>query len=165
MKSYRRQHGVTVVEFSLISSTLLLLVFGILELGYFTFNLQAMNDLTRKTARIATVCQVSDSDVIKSLALSETDLVPKGFTSANIDIDYLDASGQVVGNIFADNAPIHYVRAKVVNYNYGFTGLLNFLGENGVVSIPPFETVLAAESLGVGRLDPETGSDVYIDCK
>ncbi len=165
MKTHRKQQGVTVVEFSLISSTLLLLVFGILELGYFTFNLQALNDLTRKAARIATVCQVSDGDVIKSLALSETDLVPKGFTSTNLDIDYLNSSGQKVDNIFAANAPIQYVRAKVVGYNYGFSGLLNFLGENGVVSIPPFETILAAESLGVGRIDPETGSDVYIDCK
>ena len=55
MKKLRKQQGITIVEFTLVASTLLLLVFAILELGYFTFNLQALNDLTRRAARIATV--------------------------------------------------------------------------------------------------------------
>ncbi|MBD0787529.1 pilus assembly protein [Vibrio sp. Y2-5] len=163
MRRLRNQYGITIVEFTLVASTLLLLVFAILELGYFTFNLQALNDLTRRAARIATVCQVDDGDVIKSLALSE--FVPKGFTNANLAIDYLDADGKPVPNILADDAPIRFVRAQVVEYNYGLSGILNFLGDNGVISVPAFETVLAAESLGVGRLDPSTGDGVYIDCK
>ncbi len=163
MRRIRRQLGITIVEFTVVASSLLLLVFAILELGYFTFNLQALNDLTRRAARIATVCQVDDGDVIRSLALSE--FVPKGFTNANLAIDYLDADGKSVPNIFADDAPIHYVKAEVVDYNYGFSGILNFLGDNGVISVPAFETVLAAESLGIGRTDPSTGDDVYIDCK
>lgn len=163
MRILRYQQGITIVEFTLVASTLLLLVFAILELGYLTFNLQALNDLTRRAARIATVCQVDDGDVIKSLALSE--FVPKGFTNANLAIDYLDADGKPVPNVLADDAPIHYVRAQVVDYNYGLSGILNFLGDNGVISVPAFETVLAAESLGVGRLEPSTGDGVYIDCK
>ncbi|PNH96873.1 TadE/TadG family type IV pilus assembly protein [Vibrio diazotrophicus] len=163
MRKLRKQQGITIVEFTLVASTLLLLVFAILEIGYFTFNLQALNDLTRRAARIATVCQVDDGEVIRSLAMSE--YVPSGFTTANLAIDYLGADGKSVPNIFADDAPIHYVKAEVVNYNYGFSGILNFLGDNGVISVPAFETVLVAESLGVGRTDPSTGDDVYIDCK
>lgn len=162
MKLYRKQQGVTVVEFSVVASMLLLLIFAILELGYFTFSMQALNDLTRRAARIATVCKVGDED-IKPLALAEH--VPKNFTSENLSIDYLDADGQVVTNISATNADIHYVRAKVVNYNYGFSGILNFLGDQGVITVAPFETVLAAESLGMGRPDPVTNKPLYIDCK
>ncbi|MCF7362983.1 pilus assembly protein CpaE [Vibrio diazotrophicus] len=163
MRRLRNQQGITIVEFTLVASTLLLLVFAILELGYFTFNLQALNDLTRRAARIATVCQVDDGDVIRSLTMSE--FVPKGFTNENLKIDYLDAEGVSVPNVLADDAPIHYVKAEVVDYNYGFSGILNFLGDNGVISVPAFETVLVRESLGVGRLDSSTGDKVYIDCK
>lgn len=165
MKIVRNQRGITVVEFTLVASSLLLLIFAILELGYFTFNMQALNDLTRRTARIATVCQVSDEDVARELALSE--FIPNGFTKENLVIDYLDGSGQPLSKADAllKNAPIHFVRAKVEGYNYGFSGILNFLGDNGVITVPSFETVLAVESLGVGRLDSETGDDVYIDCK
>lgn len=56
MRRMRCQLGITIVEFTVVASSLLLLVFAILELGYFTFNLQALNDLTRRAARIATVC-------------------------------------------------------------------------------------------------------------
>lgn len=163
MRRVHNQQGITIVEFTVVASTLLLLVFAILEIGYFTFNLQALNDLTRRAARIATVCQVDDGDVIRSLAMSE--FVPKGFTNANLAIDYLDSDGKSVPNVLADDAPIRFVKAEVVDYNYGFSGILNFLGDNGVISVPAFETVLAAESLGIGRTDPSTGDDVYIDCK
>ncbi len=163
MITLRNQQGITIVEFTVVASSLLLIIFAILELGFFTFNLQALNDLTRRAARIATVCQVDDGDAIRALALSE--FVPKGFTSENLEIDYLDASGQPVEDILADDAPIHYVKAEIVDYNYGFSGVLNFLGDNGVISVPAFETILAAESLGIGRTDPSTGDDVYIDCK
>ncbi len=163
MKNINRQKGVTVIEFSLVASTLILLVFAIIEIGYFTFSLQALNDLTRRAARIATVCQVSDGDIIKNLALSE--YVPKNFTSENIEINYLSDTGGPVTDILDPNASIHYVSAKVVRYTYGFSGILNFLGENGVITVPNFETILAAESLGVGRLDPSSGDGIYIDCK
>ena len=41
-------------------------------------------------------------------------------------VDYLDADGKPVPNIFADDAIIHYVKAEVVDYNYGFSGILTF---------------------------------------
>ncbi|NIY91355.1 pilus assembly protein [Vibrio diazotrophicus] len=162
MISFNKSKGITIVEFTIVSSTMLLIVFSILEMGVFVFNMQSLNDLTRRTARIATVCQVSDGDLIKSLALSEE--VPDGFTTSNLKIEYLDADGSPVADTENNFSSISFVRASVVDFNYGFFGFLKFLGDNGVISIPQFETILASESLGVERLDSD-GNKSYTDCK
>ncbi|HDM8039841.1 TPA: pilus assembly protein [Vibrio fluvialis] len=58
MKRKGTQQGVTIIEFTVVSAATLLLIFAILEAGYFVFSMQSLNDLTRRTARIAAVCQV-----------------------------------------------------------------------------------------------------------
>ncbi len=162
MKRYSRQKGITLVEFTLVSSTVLLIIFAILELGFFTFNMQLLNDLTRRTARIATVCQIDQQEQIVNLALKEFE--PAGFTKDNLAIDYLDSGGVVIDEPESNFSSIFYVRSRVVDFTYGFTGMLNFLGDKGIINIPPFQTVLASESLGIGSLDT-SGNEVYIDCK
>jgi len=161
MNTNNKQKGITLVEFTIVGSTVLLIIFAILELGVFLFNLQSINDLTRRTARIAAVCQVNDPE-IKELALSERE--PQGLTSGNIVIDYLDKNGGSVFDPTNNYDDIYYVSARVENYNYGFSGVLNFLGDNGVITTPEFETILAAESLGVERLSSD-GEERYTDCK
>lgn len=160
--SFKKCKGITIVEFTLVSSSMLLIVFSILEMGVFVFNMQTLNDLTRRTARIATVCQVSDSALIKNLALSEK--VPDGFTSSNLKIEYLDTEGGLIVDTENDFSSISFVTVSVVDFNYGFFGLLKFLGDNGIISIPQFETILASESLGVERLDSD-GNKSYTECK
>ncbi len=158
-KLKRHQAGITIVEFSIISSLFLLLLFAILELAIYVFHLQSMNDISRRTARIAAVCVVNDPD-IKALALTES--APPGFTEDNIQIDYLDATGSVISDPVSSHQYIRFVQAKIINFTYGFTQLLNFLGENGIVQIQNFRTVLPIESLGVLRTnDP----DEKTDCK
>ncbi len=159
MKLKRHQTGITLVEFSLIGSLFLLLLFAILELAIYVYHLQSMNDISRRTARIATVCVVNDPD-IKPLALSEG--APPGFSEVNIQIDYLDQTGSAIADPVASHQYIRFVQAKIVNFTYGFTQLLNFLGENGIVQIQDFKTVLPAESLGVLRTDV---SSEKTDCK
>lgn len=148
-KLRRHQTGITLVEFSIIGSLFLLLLFAILELAIYVYQLQSMNDISRRTARIAAVCVVNDED-IKTLALSEG--APPGFTADNIQIDYLDKTGSPA----LSHQDIRFVQARIVNFTYGFTQLLNFLGENGIVQVQDFKTVLPAESLGVLRSDTST---------
>ncbi len=144
----RHQTGITLVEFSVVGSLFLLLLFAILELAIYVFHLQTMNDISRRTARIAAVCVVNDPN-IKSLALTES--APSGFTADNIQIDYLDATGKVMTDPVSNHQNIRFVQAKVINFTYGFTQLLNFIGENGIVQVQDFKTVLPAESLGILR--------------
>ncbi|EKO3434516.1 pilus assembly protein [Vibrio fluvialis] len=153
----RKQDGLTVVEFSLVASVFLLILFAVIEVGIFVFQLQSLNDISRRAARIAAVCVVNDPD-IKTLALSEN--TPIGFTGENIEIVYLKDDGSVVGDPIAQHSAIHYVRSKIINYNYGFSGILNFLGNNGLVPVPDFQTILPAESLGVLKVnDPNAKTD------
>lgn len=163
MRSYKKQKGITLAELTIVSSSVLLLIFAILELGVFVFNMQLLNDLTRRTARIATVCQVDDAHLeqILNLALSEKE--PVKFTKDNLLIEYLNQDGGTISDPDADFESIYYVRSKVVNFTYGFTGILNFLGEKGIINIPPFQTVLSAESLGIERPDDE--GEKYTECK
>ena len=156
-KLKRHQAGITLVEFSIVGSLFLLLLFAILELAVFVYHLQSMNDISRRTARIAVVCVVNDPD-IKSLALTEG--VPPRFTGDNIQIDYLDGNGIIIPDPIANHINIRFVQAQIVDFNYGFTQLLNFLGDNGIVQIQHFRTVLPVESLGVLRSnDPDEKTD------
>lgn len=164
MTNQRRstQKGVTIIEFTIISAVTLLLIIAIFEAGYFVFSMQSLNDLTRRTARIATVCQVDQLATVKSLALSGK--APLGITANNLQVTYLDKEGEEVDDPSGDHSSIYYVRAGIVNYQYGFTGILSFLGNNGLLTIPPFQTILPAESLGVERLDAD-GDPQYADCQ
>ncbi|EPA8366194.1 TadE family protein [Vibrio fluvialis] len=162
MKRKGTQQGVTIIEFTVVSAVTLLLIFAILEAGYFVFSMQSLNDLTRRTARIAAVCQVDQLDKVKSLALSEK--APLGITSANLQVTFLDREGEEVDDPSADHSSIYYVRAGIINYQFGFTGILSFLGNNGLLTIPPFQTILPAESLGIERPDA-VGDPQYADCK
>ena len=71
-------------------------------------------------------------------------------------------SAEAQGNLFAT---IRFVRARVVNYQYQFDSLLSFLGNNGLLTMPEFQTTLPAESLGVVRpREDDDDSGVIIDC-
>lgn len=166
MRTYpSKQKGITIVEFSILASVFLLILFAIVEIGIFAFQLQSMNDLTRRTARISVVCPVGTAENIKTLALSEN--IPYGlfsgdeFTEDNLDIQYLDNAGNAIEEPALNQGQIHFIKTRIVAFNYGFSGLLNFLGDNGIVDVPEFETILPAESLGVLRID---GTDVKTNC-
>ncbi|UUM30077.1 TadE/TadG family type IV pilus assembly protein [Vibrio japonicus] len=154
----RKQSGITIVEFTLLASVLLLILFAIIEIAIYAYSLQSMSDMSRRAARIAAVCVVNDSD-IKTLALSEG--APDGFTADNLEIEYLDSAGSVLVDPVANHVSIHYVRARIVDFDYGFSGLLSFLGNNGLVPVAGFQTILPAESLGVLRSDD---SDAKTEC-
>ncbi|MGR5449462.1 TadE/TadG family type IV pilus assembly protein [Vibrio sp. PNB22_3_1] len=146
-KLKRHQAGITMVEFSIVGSVFFLLLFAIFELAIFAYHLQLMNDISRRAARLAAVCVVNDP-AIKQLALSEG--APPGFEEANIEVLYLKADGGEA----TKHQDIRYVQARIDNFDYGFL-LLKFLGENGIVPIQDFRTVLPAESLGVLRSDDQ----------
>lgn len=157
-RKLRTQHGLTVIEFTIVATVLLIILFSIFEIAVFVYSLQTLNDISRRSARIAAVCVVNDS-AIKTLVLSEW--TPKDFTVDNIEINYLDEDGDVIADPVAGHINIRYVRSRVINYDYGFSGALGFFGDNGVITVPDFDTTLPAESLGVLRVDDP---DAKTDC-
>ncbi|MBY7816485.1 pilus assembly protein [Vibrio fluvialis] len=156
-----KQSGLSLVEFTIVAAVLFTVLFAIIEVGVFAYSMQSLNDITRRAARLAAVCQVKDSANVVDLALSEG--APSGFASSNLIIEYLDEDGAKVADPPEDHyIDIRYVKAKVKDYNYTFLGLLGFLGDSGAISSPEFETTLPAESLGImrpGSSDPDNKTD------
>lgn len=169
----KRQKGVTQVEFIIIATTVLLLLFAILEFAAYFYSTQMVNEVTRRAARLATVCHISDRDDIPQLE-SLTALYPAGFTSDNLEISYLNADGgpvdvsgflttppaedDILQDTFND---IRYIKVSAINYTYSFVVLSTLLSITG--NTPAFETILPAESLGILRQATSTG-DERTDC-
>lgn len=160
----KRQQGLSIIEFTLVSTTLLLLIFAVIEVGRYVYSLQVVNDMTRVAARLAVVCRVEDRNDIPALALSSN--APVGFTAANLTVEYLDASGNTITGTLTDDdvfSTIEYVRARVVDFEYQFTGLLSFVSMTGMLAIPDFETTRPRENLGRHR-ETSTNPDNSTDC-
>ncbi|MEZ8610102.1 TadE/TadG family type IV pilus assembly protein [Vibrio sp. 10N.247.311.14] len=159
----RRTKGLAIIEFTLVSSLIFLLLFLILALGAYIFSLQMVSEATRKAARLATVCYVLDRDNIAGMVVDDIPLV--GFTNANLEVAYLDASGVEVASDFEANfGDIKFVRARATGYGIQLISNLSFLGNNGFLAAPAFETILPAESLGVVRPQTETSPNIWNRC-
>ncbi|MBY7730628.1 pilus assembly protein [Vibrio splendidus] len=164
MKRFKgRIKGLAIIEFSLVSSLIFLLLFLILALGAYIFSLQMVSEATRKAARLATVCSVLDRDNIAGMVVNDIPLV--GFTNANLEVAYLDASGSEITSGYETNpgfGTIKFVRSRATGYGIQLISNLSFLGDNGFLAAPAFETILPAESLGVVRA--EAGTDIKSRC-
>ena len=91
------QKGATAVEFAIVLSLLLALIFGIIEFGLFIFNRQVITNAAREGARAGIVARPvrRSNDEIKKVVrdYAEKRLVTFGddvLTNANIDIDPID---------------------------------------------------------------------------
>lgn len=165
MNMKKKQSGMTIIEFTIIAWGLLVLVFFAFEIGRYMFSMQMLNEMTRKAARLATVCAITDQGDITSLP-EVIENRPIGFEAENLVIDYVDAAGSPVsvagfsglssGAQAAIMSQIRYVSAEVSGFQFQFFPLLAFIGNGGAVDVPSFKTLLPVESLGIVR--PNTGS-------
>ncbi|MEZ9945640.1 TadE/TadG family type IV pilus assembly protein [Vibrio breoganii] len=149
----KKQGGLAVLEFTIVSTVLFIALFAIIELSRLVFSLQMLNEVTRKSARLATVCLVTEVDKITS-ASSVTGIAPSGFRSEMLKVDYLSSEGVVLysgtGAISDETfKDIAFVRARVEDFSYTLSLLTSILGS--AVEMPSFETILPSESLGIYR--------------
>lgn len=165
-----RQRGVTQVEFTLIALAVLLVIFSIIEFALYFYSIQMVNEVTRRAARLATVCYIADRDDIATLPSVEG-IYPPGFSEENLSISYLDANGDEVnvdaffsGTAGSDvlNATFATIRFVKAEADYTFQFMMLSLLINAVGTSPEFQTILPAESLGVLR--PEDGLNDVEDC-
>lgn len=140
----KKEKGITIIEFTLMSSFLMLILLAIASIGYFMFSMQAVNESVRSAARMASVCQLNDADMATFIANNS---YISSMAAENIEIAYLNGAGQVL--VAPDAEDVRFVRARAVNMDYRFVALLSFLGESGVISMPSFETTIPSESLGL----------------
>jgi Flp pilus assembly protein TadG len=144
----RRQQGLSTVEFALVAVVLFMLIFGVIECGRAFFVASALDEATRRGARMAAVCPVNDPAIAQAAAFNGG-LIP-GLGTSDIAIDYLDDAGAVVIDPPAAGfLDIRYVRVRVVGYQHQmFIPLVTPLS---IFTMPEYATILPRESLGIPR--------------
>ena len=144
-----RQHGLSTVEFSIVAVVLFMLIFGVIEVGRAFFVASALDEATRRGARMAAVCPVNDPAIAQAAAFDSA-LIP-GLDANDIVVEYLDESAGVVPNPTdpAGFITIRFVRVRVVGFQHQmFIPLATALSQ---FTMPEYATILPRESLGIPR--------------
>jgi Flp pilus assembly protein TadG len=144
-----KQKGATTVEFAIVASVMLMILFGVIEFGRVMFVGNALAESTRRGARLAAVCPVGDPMPAQAAILAGADgvsLIDADLTVANVSIAYLDVNGAPVANPAVNLAAIRYVRTSIVDYQQQM--LIPFIMPSFLM--PSFAATLPAERLGYG---------------
>lgn len=145
-----RQLGLSTVEFAICAAVLLMLIFGVIEVGRAYFVAAALDEAARRGARMAAVCPVNDPAIAQAAAFDGA--LVFGLDSSDIVVEYLDEGGAPVANPAdpADFRLIRFVRVKVVGFQHQmFIPLTTALSQ---FTMREYSTVLPRESLGIPRV-------------
>ena len=142
----RPQAGVTTIEFAIIGTVMMVVVFGIIEMGRALYTINVLTEAARRGARMAAVCPVGDPKPA-SVAIfdsgSGTSSVVPGLTTSNIQIQYLDKNGSPTANF----SSIRYVQSSIVS----FTLPLYIPVILPTLNLSGFTATMPRESLGIPR--------------
>jgi len=153
MKSKRRQSGLTTVEFSIVALVLFVVLFGVFEVARMMWVFNALDEVTRRGARLAAVCEVDDP-AIRQIAIfnasgdiGPSQLIP-GLTTGNVELNYLDIDGTTLADPADDDfGAIEFVQVAITGFQHQVLIPTLFW----TMQTPPFRTTLPRESLGVSR--------------
>ena len=139
MAGIRRQEGMASVEFAFLAAALMLVLFGIVELGRTLFVLNALTESSRRGARMAAVCSLNDPAIAQSAVFDGAAIVPQ-LTTDHINVQYLDEASAPTGAF----SQIRYVRVSIEGYRHRL--LIPFLSLD--FNSPDLAATLPRESLG-----------------
>ncbi len=146
----RRQQGITTVEVAIVGLVVMITLFSVIEVARVFFVLNALDEATRRGARVAAVCQLNDTAIAEITVFNpsgggaDSSLLP-GLTTGNVVVQYLDQGGNVLVNPVGSFGLIQFVRVSIV----GFTHQLIIPLWARTFTTPAFATTIPAESLGV----------------
>jgi hypothetical protein len=152
MKFKQEQLGTTSVEFAIVGLLLFIVLFAAFEIARTMYVFNALNEATRRGARMAAVCPINDP-AIREIAIfntsggGTTSRIIADLSAANLELSYLNRLGVPVADPVLDFGDIWYVRVGVVNFDVNIRIPLL----SSTLSSPDFRTTLPRESLGVSR--------------
>ncbi|PKG73781.1 pilus assembly protein TadE [Shewanella sp. GutCb] len=138
----RRIRGIYAIEFSIVASIFFILLFSAIEVGRLLYTYNVLHEATRRAARIAVVCLITDDTRI--LGLFNGALLVPNLGIDNLEIRYLDIDGTDSID-FTYGSDIKLVRAEIKNYQHQFI----VPGLSITLNSPTFASTLPRESLGV----------------
>lgn len=150
----KRMRGVYVVEFAIIGSLLFVLLFGVLEMGRLYFTVNGLDEVVRRGARLAAVCNIHDERILRRAIFNDINnsgasaLIGR-LETAHLTLVYLDDNGAVVASpndLVGANGfrAIRYVQLRVENFPFE----LLIPGFRGGFTLPTFRSTIPRESLG-----------------
>ena len=145
-----KQRGLSTVEFAIVALVLFMLIFAVIEVGRAFFVASALDEASRRGARMAAVCPINDPAIFQAAAFNNA-VIPD-LDAGDIQVESLDAAGANVGApaTAAGFRLIRYVRVRVVGYQHQM--LIPLLTALGPFFMPEFAAVLPRESLGIPRI-------------
>ena len=154
-----RSRGTTALEFAIVVATLLVVIFGILDLSRIVYLRMTLEEGVRRAARIAAVCP-PNSPLIKKAALFQDSAAQgvaiPGATLENVNVIYLNESGLLVDPL-SQFTSVRFVRVSIDGVSLSL--FIPFF--TGVFAPTNISSTTSAESLGVL---PATGSSVPLPC-
>lgn len=154
--SRKGMQGVYVVEFAIVGLLLFVLLFGVLEMGRLYFTVNTMDEVVRRGARLAAVCNIQDVRILRRAIFNEADATSSsslisGLETSDLQLEYFDKDGNPV------TAPsdltsatgfraIRFVRLRVVKFPFNL--LIPIPGFDGAIILPTFQSTVPRESLG-----------------
>ena len=150
----KRMQGTYVVEFAIIGALIFTLLFGALEIGRLYFTINALDEVVRRGARLASVCNISDPVVLRRAIFNAAGNAGNSqligdLATTHLTLTYLDVNGAQVANpadLVSVNGfrAIRYVRLSLQNFVFNL-----FIPGVGVpITLPAFRATLPRESLG-----------------
>ncbi|GAA3532893.1 TadE/TadG family type IV pilus assembly protein [Zobellella aerophila] len=146
-----RQQGTTTVEFAIVGAVVFLVLFAVMEVGRLMYTWGLLNEVSRRAARLATVCRVQEvqDGTVASAVVNQLAGSMPGFVPTNLAFAYLDQTASTLADpAGTDFDNIRYVRSQIVNYQYQM--ILPLTIDLSMLA-PDFSSTLRAESLGQTR--------------
>ncbi|PCJ46556.1 MAG: pilus assembly protein TadE [Moraxellaceae bacterium] len=144
-RSLTGQGGLATVEMAIVGSLFFIILLGIIEVGRLMFSWNALNEVTRRGARLAAVCSVNDTEAVRNAAIFNGEVIA-GLTPEDVIITYLDTAGAPVVDTNTNFGDIIFVRVSIAD-SFQYRLLIPFY--YGWLNAPAFSTTVVAESLGV----------------
>jgi Flp pilus assembly protein TadG len=149
----RKQNGIAAVETAIAAAVVLMVLLGVFEIARLFFVVNALEEASRRGARVAAVCQVNDGAIAEIAIFNSaggggaSSPVVNGLTTANVLLEYVTNTGAVIGDPMANYTDIDAVRVTIQNFQHQL--IIPFFMRN--ITLPDFSATLPRESLGVTR--------------
>lgn len=141
-----RQHGSTIIEFSLVLLVFLTFALGVLDFSRMLYSWNAATEAARKGARYAVVCD--DTFNLPEVRARMQALMPQ---VADIDMDWVPAG--------CNHASCEGVTVKISGMNYQWISPIAGIAGLPPIPMPTFSTYLTRE---VMRQDPNSVSSICL---